>query len=111
MYTYELGQLEPRHEERLDGTAFGTTISLVSKREKLLEAVRNNPRDVHFEDLLRLIEALGFMFDRQNGSHRIYQHKNPAVPMINVQDTKTGKAKPYQVEQVLSMMDKYRLEV
>lgn len=83
----------------------------MSKREKLLAAVRNNPRDVRFEDLVRLIEALGFVFDRQAGSHRIYVHSNTAIPLINVQDTKNGKAKPYQVEQVLALIDAHNLEV
>ena len=32
----------------------------MTKREKLLDAVRNNPRDVRFDDLIRLVKALGF---------------------------------------------------
>jgi hypothetical protein len=84
----------------------------MTKREKLLEEVRNNPRDVRFDDLVRLVKALGFSFDRQGGSsHAIYVHTNPAVPFLNLQEGKNGKAKPYQVEQVLALVDAHKLEV
>ena len=83
----------------------------MTKREKLLDAVRNNPRDVRFDDLLRLVKALGFVADRQSGSHGIFVHANPAVPFINLQEGKSGKAKPYQVEQVLALVDAHKLEV
>jgi predicted RNA binding protein YcfA (HicA-like mRNA interferase family) len=83
----------------------------MTKRAKLLDAVRNNPRDVRFEDLVRLVKALGFVADRQAGSHGIYVHPNPAVPFVNLQEGKNGKAKPYQVEQVLDLVDRFKLEV
>jgi predicted RNA binding protein YcfA (HicA-like mRNA interferase family) len=83
----------------------------MTKREKLLETIRNNPRDVRFDDLVRLVKALGFVADRQAGSHSIFVHSNPAVPFINLQEGKNGKAKPYQVEQVLVLVDAHNLEV
>lgn len=83
----------------------------MSKRTKLLEAVRNNPRDVRFEDLVRLVLAVGFQFVRQTGSHAIYQHVEHPAELLNLQESKTGKAKPYQVEQVLAVIDRCKLEV
>ena len=57
--------------------------------EKVRAQARNNPKDVRFSDLVRLAEALGYRFDRQNGSHRIYHH--PAVPkVLNLQAVKGG---------------------
>ena len=84
---------------------------IVTKRGKLIEAVRRNPRDVRFADLVRLVEALGFVAERQVGSHRVFVHADPAVPFINLQEGKSGKAKPYQVEQVLAIVDAHKLEV
>lgn len=83
----------------------------MTKREKLLDAVRNNPCDVRFDDLVRLVMALGFVADHQVGSHSVFVHSNPAVPFVNLQEGKSGKAKPYQVEQVLALVDAHKLEV
>ncbi len=82
----------------------------MSKRTKLLLAIRDNPKGVRFADLLRLIEAIGFVFDRQAGSHQVYRHPRAEVPFINVQEGKAGKAKPYQVEQVLAIIEQHNLE-
>ncbi len=84
----------------------------MSKAEKLLAAVRNNPRGVRFDDLVRLVEALGFVPDRQSGSHAIYVHATRGdVPLLNLQEGKNGMAKAYQVEQLLDRVDAYGLEV
>ena len=46
-----------------------------------------------------MAECHGFLFDRQRGSHRMY--KRPGYPKVmNFQDD-NGKAKPYQVKQLL----------
>ena len=82
----------------------------MTKAEKLLESVRRNPKGVRFDDLCRLVERLGFVLRaRAGGSHRIYS--NPKVAeVINLQET-GGMAKPYQVRQVLTLVEKYRMEV
>lgn len=78
--------------------------------EKILAQARNNPKDVRFSDLQRLVEALGYRFDRQNGSHRVYRH--PAVPrVLNLQSIKGGKAKEYQVKELLRAIDMHRLRL
>jgi predicted RNA binding protein YcfA (HicA-like mRNA interferase family) len=78
--------------------------------EKILAQARNNPKDVRFSDLLGLAEALGYRFDRQNGSHRVYIH--PAVPkVLNVQAVKGGKAKEYQVKELLRAIETYALRL
>lgn len=83
----------------------------MSKRAKLFEAIRNNPKGVRFEDLVRLIEALGFAKARQQGSHAIYQHPQHPAELVTLQPTKDGMAKPYQVKQVLEVSDRCKLEV
>lgn len=67
--------------------------AFVSKRTKLLLAVRNNPTSVRFSDLVRLLEALGFEQRRVVGSHRVFVHPRADVPLVNVQEGSSGTAK------------------
>jgi predicted RNA binding protein YcfA (HicA-like mRNA interferase family) len=60
-------------------------------------------------DFCRLLEALGFSMIRTSGSHRIYGHHE--IPeLVNVQDV-GGEAKPYQIRQVLRLVERYNLRV
>lgn len=77
---------------------------------KLYERARNNPAGVRFSDFIRLAEAFGFAFVRQNRSHRIHRHPNIAE-RINIQPRKDGKAKPVQVREFLSLIDDYGLKL
>jgi predicted RNA binding protein YcfA (HicA-like mRNA interferase family) len=95
----------------LTGTARGTTLIEVSKRQKLLADCRNNPRGVPFSQFLTLIKALGFVHDRTSGSHLIFVHPDARVPLVNVQPSKDSMAKPYQVRQALDLVDTYGLKV
>ena len=75
---------------------------------QLYEKTRNNPRDVRFSDLLRLIEEFRHAFVRQTGSHRIYRH--PLIGRrLNLQPDKNGKAKPYQVRDFLTLVARHGL--
>ena len=71
----------------------------------LLEALRKNPNNVRFADLAKLCEAY-FGEPRQEGtSHRVYRTPWPGDPRVNIQSAK-GKAKPYQVRQVIKAIEK-----
>lgn len=75
--------------------------------KKVLEAARSGSRNLRFRDITRLVESLGFRLVRVNGSHHIFTH--PGIPeLVNLQDV-DGKAKPYQVRQVLKLVDRYNL--
>ena len=53
------------------------------------------------------MEALGFRLTRINGSHYSYAH--PDIPeLINLQ-IHNGEAKPYQIRQILGLVEKYGL--
>lgn len=73
--------------------------------EKLIRAMRNNPSDVRFDDICKVAELIGFRLRGQAGSHRTFAREGEPV-LLNFQDVK-GKAKPYQVRQLLDMVDKY----
>jgi predicted RNA binding protein YcfA (HicA-like mRNA interferase family) len=63
--------------------------------------------NVKFRDLQRLVEACGFELDRVSGSHHIYGH--PEVPVhVNLQQVGRD-AKPYQVRQLLRLIERYDL--
>ena len=72
----------------------------MSTVEKILEQMRTEPANVRFSELQRVCETY-FGKPRQNGSsHTIYKTPWPGNPRVNIQNNK-GKAKAYQVRQVL----------
>ena len=80
----------------------------MSRIEDVLSPMRQNPRDVRFNDLCKVCDHY-FGEPRQKGSsHRIYKTPWQGDPRINIQNHK-GKAKAYQVKQVLLAIE--RLEV
>ncbi|MGK7882241.1 MAG: toxin HicA [Crocosphaera sp.] len=72
---------------------------------KLVERLRNNPKNVKFTDLVKVCDHY-FGEPRQRGtSHCIYKTPWPGDPRVNIQE-KNGKGKPYQVRQVLAAIEK-----
>lgn len=71
----------------------------MTRRNKLLWKALANPAGLRFEELCALAEQLGFVLDRTKGSHFIYKHKGLRRP-LNFQNV-DGKAKPFQVKQLL----------
>ena len=77
----------------------------MSQREKLLAAIRNNPKDVRFADACKAAEAIGFVRAGGKGSHAVYARAGePAI--LNFQNRK-GRIPPYQARQLIEMMDKH----
>lgn len=44
----------------------------MSKREKLRERLKNNPKNATFSDIRTFLEQEGFVLDRITGSHHIF---------------------------------------
>lgn len=77
----------------------------MSKIDELVSDMRRNPKNVRFADLCRVCEHF-FGAPRQVGtSHRVYKTPWAGDPRVNIQDDH-GKAKTYQVRQVLAAIDK-----
>ena len=73
--------------------------------EKLLEHMRRETANVNFNDLKKVCETY-FGKPRQSGSsHAVFKTPWAGDPRVNIQNAK-GKAKPYQVKQVLQAMEK-----
>ncbi len=72
---------------------------------KMLAQMRREPANVRFADLKKFCRQF-FGDPRQDGtSHAVFKTPWIGDPRINIQDEK-GKAKPYQVRQVLLAIDK-----
>ena len=72
---------------------------------KIVEQMREEPANVRFSDLQRVCESY-FGKPRQNGSsHAIYKMPWAGNPRVNIQND-NGKAKAYQVRQVLTAIDR-----
>jgi predicted RNA binding protein YcfA (HicA-like mRNA interferase family) len=65
--------------------------------------------NVRFSDMRRLLEALGFELNRTRGDHHIFVHRRVSE-VINLQEV-GGQAKPYQIRQLLRLIERYALEL
>jgi hypothetical protein len=82
-----------------------TPFTFMAQIEKILEMMRREPGNVSFNDFRKVRESF-FGKPRQDGSsHAIFKTPWPGDPRVNIQNAK-GKAKPYQVRQVLQAIDK-----
>ena len=71
--------------------------------------MRREPKNVRFSELLRVCEKF-FGKPRQSAnSHVIFKTPWPGDPRVNIQNDK-GRAKAYQVRQVLLAIDKLKEE-
>ena len=77
-------------------------------KRKLLHRIANNPKSARFDEVVILLEALGFRLSRVKGSHHIFIHDGVPVP-VNIQKV-NGNAKPYQVRQFLKIVERYNLK-
>lgn len=79
----------------------------MDKFDALIKQCEAAPQNVRFAELAALCEH-HFGAPRQRGSsHRVYATPWPGDPRVNIQDN-NGKAKPYQVRQVLRAVKKLR---
>ena len=76
----------------------------MDKIKALVEEMRENPQNIRFHDLKKVCEAY-FGMPRTSSSHVIFDTKCQGIPNINIQN-ENGKAKVYQVRQVLKAIDR-----
>jgi predicted RNA binding protein YcfA (HicA-like mRNA interferase family) len=77
------------------------------RNRKLLEKALRNPQGLRFDEAKKLAKAFGFRLDRIKGSHHIFNR--PGIQeFLNLQDC-GGKAKPYQVKQLLKLVELHNL--
>ena len=68
--------------------------------DKTLGQMRRNPKGIRFADLCKVCEHYFGTPRQKASSHRVYRTPWQGDPRVNIQNAK-GKAKAYQVKQVL----------
>ncbi|MFM2044405.1 MAG: hypothetical protein RLY86_2981 [Pseudomonadota bacterium] len=78
----------------------------MGKPPDIIARMRANPADVRYADLVRVCDAVFGQARQSGGSHRVYKTPWPGDPRVNIQADRSGRAKAYQVRQVLSALDR-----
>ena len=77
--------------------------------ENILSRMKRKPKNVRFKDLCKVCDHYFGSPRQKRSSHRIYRTPWPGDPRINIQNHK-GKAKAYQVKQVLKAIERLESE-
>lgn len=73
----------------------------MAKINEIVLKMKRNPDGIRFTELCKVCD-FHFGSPRQSGSsHRVYKTPWQGDPRVNIQNSK-GKAKPYQIKQVLN---------
>ena len=79
------------------------------KKRKILQKVLSGSKNIRFEEFVALLEGFGFTLERIKGSHYLFTH--PRIQRSFPIQSDRGKAKPYQVRQLLQLIEQYDLEL
>ena len=75
-------------------------------RHRLLRRILSGSLNVHFNDMVSLVERFGFRLSRARGSHHPHIPNIPEI--VNLQEV-NGEAKPYQIRQFLRLVERHNL--
>lgn len=81
----------------------------MASAEKIVDQMRREPANIRFFDLMKVCEEYFGKPRQSGGSHAIFKTPWAGDPRINIQNG-NGKAKAYQVRQVLLAIDKLKGE-
>lgn len=73
--------------------------------DEIVQAMKRSPTNVRFADLEKVCDHYFESRNSRRSSHRTYKTPWLGDPRVNIQNAK-GKAKPYQVNQVLEAIDR-----
>jgi hypothetical protein len=77
----------------------------MAKIDEIITKMMQNPKGIRFSDLCKVCDHFFGEPRQSTGSHRVYKTPWQGDPRINIQNDK-GRAKSYQVKQVLLALDK-----
>ncbi|HIP26095.1 MAG TPA: type II toxin-antitoxin system HicA family toxin [Flavobacteriaceae bacterium] len=78
----------------------------MSKKEKLIEAIKNNPKNVRFEDLKKILENIGYTAINNGGSHYVFTKEGSVSLTIPYKKP----VKVVYVKQVIKIIDDEKVE-
>ncbi len=73
----------------------------MSKKDKLLELLKNSPNNITFGDIRKLLELEGFALDRITGSHHTFK-RDEIVLVIPVHN---NRVKSVYVKRVVELIE------
>jgi hypothetical protein len=77
--------------------------------EAIVSSMRRNSSNIRFSDLSRVCDYYFGTARHKGTSHRVYKTPWADDPRVNIQNSK-GKAKDYQVKQVLLAIERIEYE-
>lgn len=83
------------------------TVQIMTGVEKIVDQMQREPANVRFSDLQKVCEEYFGKPRQKGGSHAVFKTPWAGDPRINIQNSR-GKAKAYQVRQVLLAIEKLR---
>ncbi len=75
----------------------------------MIKLLNGSYHNVRFSEFQGLLKSFGFSLARISGSHHIYIHTD-LRDIVNIQNVK-GHVKPYQIRQVLKLIEQYNLRL
>jgi predicted RNA binding protein YcfA (HicA-like mRNA interferase family) len=76
----------------------------MSKREKRLQRIKQNPKNVSFDDLRALLEDYGFVLERSSGSHHSFKAEMGGESVLFVVPYRRP-VKPIYVKEALMLIE------
>ena len=81
----------------------------MNRKKLLIRLTLGALQNVSFKDMINLIKGFGFEVKNVRGSHHVFTHVD--IPeLLNLQEVR-GEAKPYQIRQLLKLVEKYNLRL
>jgi len=79
------------------------------KPHKLYDRIKQGHyHNINFDDFIRLIQQLGFVYHHTTGSHRIFNHPTYKL-LFNIQPDSNRNAKAAQVRELQNIINKYTI--
>lgn len=76
--------------------------------ETAIQELRKHPRSIRFSYLAQVCDRFWGPHRRQGTSHAVYQTPWSGAPRVNIQKSRNGMAKNYQVRQVIKALEKLK---
>ena len=78
----------------------------MTQKDKLFEKIRNNPKNVRFSDIKKLLADEGFFLERITGSHHIFRKDD----IIFVIPQHKNLVKSVYVKRVIEIIEEKRIK-
>ena len=75
----------------------------MSRREKQLARMRENPKGWRYEEVACILEWYGFTTDSEGGSHRVFKH--PCGRRVTIVAKGSGTLLPVYVKEAIAAID------